>query len=153
MDLKSLTPLTLTYDDPFNLVDARSYRASMGFYFKDENKELFEKFKKLGYHWTYLPPCKALTGEFPYRNKSSLAFGSTRFLPGCMTYLMRNKRAMKVILNDMGKRAGTLEMIDSGLIKYFMALEKRQEFFLTQKEAPAVKNEDKYTNIYYKKNQ
>lgn len=101
MDFAKLKPLTITYDDPFNLKDARAYRASLGFLFSEFDKNLFEKFKKLGYQWTSLPESDALCGVFPYRNKVSLAFGATRFLPACLTYLFRNQKAKKEILKNL----------------------------------------------------
>ncbi len=41
--------MTITYDDPFNLKDARSYRASLGFLMEDYDKTTIEKFEKIGY--------------------------------------------------------------------------------------------------------
>lgn len=59
---------------------------------------------------------------------------------------------MKDKLRNMDKSAGTLELIEDGRIKYYMVLDNHKEFFLTTMEAPVVKNDTKYTNIYYKKN-
>ncbi len=82
--------MTISYDDPFNVKDARTYRASLGFLLQDYDGALFEKFKKLHYQWRSLPQVDSLSGEFPYRNAASLQFGATRFLPTCLTYIMRN---------------------------------------------------------------
>lgn len=59
---------------------------------------------------------------------------------------------MKDVLRNMDKSSGTLELIDGKMIKYFMMIENQKDYYLTTKEAPIVKNEDKYTNLYYKKN-
>jgi hypothetical protein len=90
--------MTITYDDPFNLKDPRTFRASLGFFFTKYDADLFAKFKKLHYTWKELPKAGALYGEFPYRNAASLSFGSTRFLPTCLTYIMRNQRRFKTLL-------------------------------------------------------
>jgi hypothetical protein len=90
--------MTITYDDPFNLKDPRTFRASLGFFFTKYDADLFAKFKKLQYTWKELPKAGALYGEFPYRNAASLSFGSTRFLPTCLTYIMRNQRRFKTVL-------------------------------------------------------
>ena len=144
-----LPRLTLTYDDPFNLKDPRAFRASLGFFFAElPEAKLLDEFKKLHYEWRALPQAKALYGEFPYRNASSMAFGATRFLPACLTYILRNKK----IKDICSAKAGTVELISDGRIKYYMVLEKQECFYLTTKEQGDVKNEDKYTNLYYKKN-
>lgn len=52
----------------------------------------------------------------------------------------------------MGQRAGTIEVFEGKNIKYYMVIEKANEFYLTTKGQPQVKNKDKYTNLYYKKN-
>ncbi len=90
IDCSKFTKMTISYDDPFNLMDPRSYRASIGFLMKDYDKSLFDKFKALHYEWKSLPQVASLSGEFPYRNTASLTFGSTRFLPSCLTYIYRN---------------------------------------------------------------
>jgi hypothetical protein len=90
--------MTITYDDPFNLKDPRSFRASLGFLLPTYDGELFAKFKKLHYEWKNLPKAGALYGEFPYRNSASLSFGATRFLPTCLTYILRNSRRLKHVL-------------------------------------------------------
>ena len=90
VDCSQLTRMTITYDDPFNLKDPRTFRASLGFLLPKYDAELLAKFKKLHYEWKSLPAVGSLYGQFPYRNAASLAFGSTRFLPTCLTYLMRN---------------------------------------------------------------
>lgn len=59
---------------------------------------------------------------------------------------------MKNKLKDMDQSSGTLELIEDGRIKYYMILENFKQFFLTSMLPPVVKNEEKYTNIYYKKN-
>ena len=113
--------MTITYDDVFNLKDPRSFRASLGFLLKDYDAVLIAKFKKLHYDWRSLPEVKSLSGEFPYRNTASLAFGSTRFLPACLTYIMRNARRMKNVLTE---RSGTIEVIENGMIRYYLIIEK-----------------------------
>lgn len=49
VDYSKLKQMTITYDDPFNLKDARSYRASLGFLMEDYDKTTIEKFEKIGY--------------------------------------------------------------------------------------------------------
>lgn len=68
LDTSNLTRMTITYDDPFNLVDPRSYRASLGFILTDFDQNKIDEFKKLHYEWTSLPQAKALHGVFPFRN-------------------------------------------------------------------------------------
>lgn len=84
VDFNKVKQMTIAYDDPFNLIDPRTYRASLGFLFENYDKPTFDKFEKLGYQWRKLQPTKSLCGSFPYRNKSSLAFGQSRFLPSCL---------------------------------------------------------------------
>ena len=54
--------MTITYDDPFNLVDPRTYRASLGFLLPTYDAALFAKFKTLHYDWVSLPSVKTLYG-------------------------------------------------------------------------------------------
>ena len=122
IDTSKLTKMTITYDDPFNLVDPRTYRASLGFLLPKYDADLFEKFKKLHYTWVSLPSVKTLHGVFPYRNAASLSFGSTRFLPSCLTYLYRNQRRLKSVLD--GSLCGTIEIIENKIIKYYLVIEK-----------------------------
>lgn len=152
MDCSKFTKMTITYDDPFNLKDARSFRASLGFLLPTYDAELFAKFKKLHYEWKSLPKAGALYGQFPYRNAASMTFGSTRFLPTCLTYLFRNQRRFKHLLQPDSPKSGTIEVIEGGLIKYYLMTEKQRDFFLTTKGQPELKNEDKFTSVYYKKN-
>lgn len=98
VDTSNLIQMTIAYDDPFNLRDPRSYRASLGFLLPHYDSNLVEKFKKLHYQWTSVPQCEALCGNFPYRNAASLSFASTRFLPACLTYILRNRKTMKKAL-------------------------------------------------------
>jgi hypothetical protein len=145
--------MTITYDDPFNLKDARSYRASLGFLLPSYDPDLIKKFQKLHYQWKSLPKAKSLYGTFPYRNAASLSFGATRFLPTCLNYLMRNQRRFKDILNGDTPKAGTIEVIENGnVIRYYLVIEMHREFMLTTKGQPELKNEGKFTSIYYKKN-
>ena len=51
--------MTITYDDPFNLKDPRSFRASLGFLLPTYDADLFAKFKKLHYEWKSLPKAGA----------------------------------------------------------------------------------------------
>ena len=153
VDFSKMQQLTIVYDDPFNLVDPRFYRASLGFLLESADKNLIDKFGKMGYTWRQLPKSQALSGSFPYRNKSSIAFGSSRFLPSCLQYLLRNQRSMKDVLKNMDQMSGTLELLDrtSNRIRYFMPIENQKEFYLTTKDVPRAKRENKYTNLYYKK--
>jgi hypothetical protein len=152
VDTTGFARMTITYDDPFNLKDPRTFRASLGFLLPKYDAELFAKFKKIHYEWKSLPAAGALYGQFPYRNAASLAFGSTRFLPTCLTYLMRNQRKYKNFLNGEAQKSGTIEIIENGMIKYYLITDKQKEFFLTTKPQPELKNEDKFTSVYYKKN-
>jgi len=68
--------MTIVYDDAFNLMDARSYRCSIGFLLEENDKSMIEKFTKLGYQLVHLPKTKALYGTFPFRNKTSLTVAS-----------------------------------------------------------------------------
>jgi len=151
VDCSRLTPMTITYDDPFNLVDPRTFRASLGFLLPTYDADLLAKFKKLHYTWKSLPSAGALYGEFPYRNAASLSFGSTRFLPTCLTHLMRNQRRYRQVLQGEAPKSGTIEVIENGVIKYYLIIEKQKEFVLTTMKQPELKNEDKFTSIYYKK--
>lgn len=120
--------MTITYDDPFNLKDARSFRASIGFLLKEYDAKVIESFKKLHYEWRSLPEVKSLSGEFPYRNSASLSFGSTRFLPTCLTYIYRNSRRLKGQVQNL---SSTIEVVDGGMIRYYLVIEKPKEFYLT----------------------
>ena len=61
---------------------------------------------------------------------------------------------MKETMKNVEKHpSGTLELLDEGQIKYFLVTQNQKDFYLTSKEQPGVKNEAKYTNLYYKKNQ
>lgn len=51
IDCSKFAKMTISYDDPFNLKDARGFRASIGFLMKDYDKTLFDKFKALHYEW------------------------------------------------------------------------------------------------------
>lgn len=62
-----------------------------------------------------------LSGEFPFRNNASLSFGAQRFLPTCLTYIFRNQRKYKGLLNKIG---GTIEVIENGMIRYYLVTEK-----------------------------
>ena len=149
IDTSKLTKMTITYDDPFNLKDPRTFRASLGFLLPTYDAALFDKFKKLHYEWRSLPQVKTLYGEFPYRNAASIQFGSTRFLPTCLTYIWRNSRRLKNVID--GNLCGTIEIIENRTIKYHLVIEKQKEFFLTSKESPELKDDNKFTSIYYKK--
>lgn len=142
--------MTITYDDPFNLRDPRSFRASLGFLLKDYDAALIEKFKKLHYEWRQLPSVKALAADFPYRNAASLTYGSTRFLPTCFTYLMRHQRRLKNVFQE---KSGTIEVLEGKTINYYLVMEKQKEFSLSTKDQPALKNDNKFTSVYYKKNE
>ena len=113
--------MNITYDDAFNLKDPRTFRASLGFLLKEYAPALIEKFKKLHYEWKSLPSAVALSGSFPYRNEASLSFGNQRFLPTCLTYVMRNSRRLK---NVMKERVGTIEVIENKTITYYLIIEK-----------------------------
>jgi len=121
IDTSKLPQMTIAYDDPFNLLDPRSYRASLGFLLTEYDGQLIEKFKKMHYEWRSLPPVKAITGQFPYRNSASLAFGATRFLPACLTYIFRNQKRLKGAFDI---KSGTIEVIENGMIKYYLVMEK-----------------------------
>jgi hypothetical protein len=108
--MNKLVPMTISYDDPLNLKDARGYRASLGFIMEDFDMLLYERFKKVGYLWTSLPATKGLYGEMTYRNASSVAFGYTRFIPSAITYMMRNQKRMKEVLAKL-KRFNMIEII------------------------------------------
>ena len=55
IDTSKLPRMTITYDDPFNLKDARGFRASIGFLLQDFDSALINQFKKLHYEWKSLP--------------------------------------------------------------------------------------------------
>lgn len=38
------------------------------------------------------------------------------------------------------------------MIRYYLVTEKQNEFYLTTHAQPELKNENKYTSVYYKKN-
>eukprot|EP00347_Sterkiella_histriomuscorum_P011331 403372860 len=150
VDFTKMKQMTMVYDDPFNLIDARSYRASIGFLLDQYDRETIAKFEKLGYQTTVLKESNSMYGSFPYRNKSSLAFGATRFLPSCLQYLLRNERSMKEVMKNMDQTTGTIEIIDGKTIRYYLPVEHQQDFYLTTKEQPPAKKPNKYTNLYYK---
>ncbi len=52
----------------------------------------------------------------------------------------------------MRERIGTIEMIENKTISYYLIVEKQKDFFLTSKPQPELKNEGKFTSMYYKKN-
>ena len=141
--------MTITYDDPFNLKDPRTYRASLGFLLPNHDAALFEKFKKLHYEWKSLPSVKSLSGQFPYRNAASISFGATRFLPTCLTYMMRNQRRLKNVID--GNLCGTIEVIENRTITYYLVIEKQKEFYLTTHPDPDIKDDSRFTSVYYKK--
>lgn len=130
IDCSKFPRMTITYDDPFNLKDPRTFRASIGFLLQEYDPALFAKFKQLHYEWKSLPSVPSLSGEFPYRNTASLTFGNTRFLPTCLTYIMRNQRRLKNVLQH---KCGTIELIDGGVINYYLVIDKQKEFFLSTK--------------------
>lgn len=148
IDTSKMPQMIISYDDPFNVKDPRTYRASLGFLLKDYDGELFEKFKKLHYQWRSLPSVDSLYGEFPYRNAASTQFGATRFLPTCLTYIMRNSRRLKKVVRET---SGTIEIIEGNLLRYYLVIEKPEEFHLTTHAQPEVKAADKFTSVYYKK--
>jgi hypothetical protein len=151
VDCSKFARMTIIYDDPFNLRDARTFRASIGFLLKDYDKVLFDKFKALHYEWKSLPSgVNTLSGEFPYRNAASLSFGQQRFLPTCLTYIFRNQRKYKGLLSTMGG-TGTIEVIENGMIRYYLVTERQREFNLTTRPQPMLKNENKFTSVYYNK--
>jgi hypothetical protein len=86
-----------------------------------------------------------------YRGTASLSFGAMRFYPACLSYILRYKKRLSDVLSTE-KKTGTIELIDEGLVKYYMPLENFKEFYLTKNPQPAVMNDNKYTNIYFKKN-
>jgi len=142
--------MNISYDDPFNLKDPRSFRASLGFLLPNYDAQLIEKFKKLHYEWRSLPAAKALKGDFTYRNEASLAFGMQRFLPTCLNYVMRNARRLKKV---MAERTGTIEVVQGKTISYYLMMEKQKDFYLTSKGQPELKDEGKFTTMYYKKHE
>ena len=113
---------------------------------------MLETFKtKLGYQWTQLPECEALSGKFPYRFSSSISFGALRFYPTCWAYILIHKKKLNEIMMREQK-TGTIELFENGYINYYMPLTHFDQFYLTNEEQPTVLNEHKYTNMYYKKN-
>ena len=148
VDTSKLARMTITYDDPFNLTEARAFRASLGFLLKEYDAQLIEKFKKLHYEWKSLPSVASLSGDFPYRNEASLSFGTTRFLPTCLNYILRNSRRLKKVLQE---KAGTIEVIENNNIAYYLVIEKQKEFHLSSFKQPELKNEDKLTTVFYNK--
>lgn len=131
IDTSKLPRMTITYDDPFNLKDARSFRTSIGFLVKEYDPKLIESFKKLHYEWRMLPQVQSLSGELPYRNAASLTFGMSRFLPTCLTYIYRNARKLKGAVQNL---SSTIEVVDGGMIRYYLIIEKPKEFYLTSHE-------------------
>ena len=126
--------MVISYDDAYNVANPNLYRCSYGFLLKEKDEKLLEKFKdKLGFEWTWLPETMCLSGEFPYRNASSLTFAGTRFLPTCYSYIYRNQKKLQELLKDENK-CGTIELIDGSTLTYYIPMENFKEFYLTKAE-------------------
>lgn len=95
LDTSKIPKMTIVYDDPFNLEDGRQFRAAFGYLLQEKNEKFFEICQKLHFKLVVLPIVNSLYGDFPYRNSISITFGSQRFLPACLTYILRNMKALK----------------------------------------------------------
>mmetsp|Transcript_1004 Transcript_1004/g.1002 ORF Transcript_1004/g.1002 Transcript_1004/m.1002 type:complete len:84 (+) Transcript_1004:229-480(+) len=82
--------LTISYDDPFNVIYGPLFRAAIGVFLEGHQAKNVEAMIPEAIpqvQCVQLPDSTSLYGFFPYKFSSSLALGATRFLPATFNYL------------------------------------------------------------------
>ena len=87
-----ITPcMGIYYDDPYNIKDPESFRASIGILSSFKNDEMINFYTSRGYKIRQLPKVNSIYGSFPYKCSLSFPLAASKYYPASLRYMKNNQ--------------------------------------------------------------